>query len=124
MNRAEAKSLVCVMSIEAEPNVEFMRLFFTSPVEEEIALRWSRRLGRLLGKQALALRPETTLSELMNWAEALKTDSFTFLCVFEPELRSHFAGFLDTSEGVSFRQMVQYAASWYPRQLAKPQLHP
>jgi hypothetical protein len=112
------------MSTEAEPNMEFMRLLFTSPVEEEIALRWSKRLGRLLGMQALALRPETTLYDLMNWAEVLKADSFSFVCVFEPELREQFASFLDTAESVSFRQMVQHAASWYPSQLSKPRLQP
>jgi hypothetical protein len=48
--------------------VEFIRLFFTSPPEEELAFRWATRLARLLGPEVSQLRPETTLAELLDRA--------------------------------------------------------
>ena len=38
-------------------NVEFIRLLFADPVEEEIAHRWALRFAALIGAQALQLRP-------------------------------------------------------------------
>ena len=90
--------------------VKFIRLLFTDPIQEEIAYRWASRFARLIGGQALNLRPETTLAEMLKWAATARVDSMDFLVVFEPELRMEFAEFLDYSEHTTFRDMVQHYA--------------
>jgi hypothetical protein len=90
--------------------VEFIRLLFTDPVEEEIAHRWALRFARLVGPQVLHLRPQTTLDEMLKWAATANADSMDFAVVFEPELRMDLAEFLDYSEHATFRQMVQHYA--------------
>src|SRR5215472_6790144 len=91
-------------------NMEFIRLLFTDPVEEEIAHLWASRFAGLVGPQALRLRPSTTLDEMMQWAVTAKADSMDFVVVFEPELRMRFAHFLDSSEHTDFREMVRHYA--------------
>lgn len=92
-------------------NVDFIRLLFTSPVEEEIAFSWASRLARLMGHQVLKLRPGTTLAEILDWANSMGVDSMDFACVFEPELRMDFGEFLDWPRQISFREMVEHAAA-------------
>ena len=100
---------------ETEVDVGFIRLLFKSPVEELIAHRWARRLTALLGRRALDLRPDTTLSQMLAWAAATGADSMDFVCVFEPELGMEFAHFLDYSDHATFREMVEYCAKRPPR---------
>jgi hypothetical protein len=92
-------------------SVEFIRLLFRSPVEEEVAHRWALRLARLLGPRVMQLRPGTTLSELLVWAATTGVDSMEFMLVFEPELRMEFAEFLDQAEYVTFRELVEHYAA-------------
>jgi len=96
--------------INRDVEVEFIRLLFTDAVEEEIAHRWASRLARLVGQQALQLRPQTTLAEILEWAARANVDSMDFALVFEPELRMDLEEFLDYSEQVTFREMVQHYA--------------
>ncbi len=95
--------------------VEFIRLLFINPVEEEIAHRWASRLARVVGPQALQLRPQTTLAEMLKWAAIVKADSMDFAIVFEPELRMELAEFLDYSEHATFREMVEHCAKRFGR---------
>ena len=92
-------------------SVEFMRLLFTDAVEEEIAYRWASRFAGLVGAQALQLRPDTTLAEMLRWGATAKVDSMDFVVVFEPELRMEFADFLDDCDHATFREMVNHYAS-------------
>jgi hypothetical protein len=92
-------------------SVEFIRLLFRSPVEEEVAYRWAVRLAKLLGPKVMQLRPGTTLSELLVWAATTGADSMDFALVFEPELRMEFAEFLDHAEHVTFRGLVEHYAA-------------
>ena len=108
------------MSVAAEKqtvNVEFIRLFFHAPVEEEIAFRWASRLRNLIGSHVLQLRPTTTLAEIADWASTQRIDPMDFVVVFEPELRRQFSVLLEDAEEATFREMVQYAAEWYPTSL-------
>jgi hypothetical protein len=91
-------------------DMEYIRLLFTDPVEEEIAHRWASRLARLVGGHALKLRPDTTLAEMLRWAATADVDSMDFVVIFEPELRMELAEFLDYSEHATFREMVQHYA--------------
>jgi len=94
-------------------NVEFIRLLFIDPVEEEVAYRWASRLARVVGQQARRLRPGTTLEEMLHWAVLANADSMDFAVVFEPELRMELAQFLDHSEHVTLREMVQHYAKGF-----------
>ena len=96
---------------DQQVNVEFIRLLFADPVEEEIAHRWAFRFAVLIGAQALQLRPGTTLAEMLRWAAVAGVGSMDFVVVFEPELRMEFAGFLDYCEHATFREMVEHYAS-------------
>jgi hypothetical protein len=96
--------------------VDFIRIFFIDPVEEEIARRWSSRLGRLIGPRIEDLRPDTTLAQMLRWGLASRLDSMDFLFVFEPELRMELTGFLADCESATFRDMVRhYAARFQSR---------
>jgi hypothetical protein len=95
--------------------VEFIRLLFTDPVEEEIAYRWALRLAGLVGRQVLRLRPQTTLAEMLKWAALVGADSMDFAVVFEPEPRMDLAEFLEYSEHATFREMVQHYAKRFGR---------
>ena len=97
-------------SVNPEIDVGFIRLLFRSPVEELIAHRWAERLRKLIGPQVMQLRPDTTLSEMLDWAAAAGVDSLDFVVVFEPELGLEFAGFLDYSDYATFREMVEHYA--------------
>ena len=94
--------------VKSEPDVRFIRLLFREPTEELIAYRWARRLGRLLGQRVMQLRPDTTLSEMLEWAALAGSDSMDFVVVFEPELRMELAEFLDYSDHATFREMVEH----------------
>jgi len=96
--------------VTEDVSVEFIRLFFRSPLEEEIGYRWATRLGKLLGGGVTQLRPDTTLGEILNWAAVSGVDSMDFVVVFEPELRLEFGDFLDDPEHSTFRDMVEYCA--------------
>jgi hypothetical protein len=90
--------------------VEFIRLLFRDPIEEQIAYLWATRLAKLLGGEVLKLRPETTLAEILGWAVKAKVESMDFVVIFEPELRMDFAQFLDDYTETTFREMVEYCA--------------
>ena len=99
--------------------MSFIRLFFRAQDEEEIAHRWASRLGKLIGPSILELRPETTLTEMLNWAVASQAQSIDFAVVFEPELRMELAEFLDDAERSTFREMVEhYAQRFRPASLS------
>jgi hypothetical protein len=91
-------------------DVEFIRLLFTDPVEEQIAHRWALRFASLVGPRVLQLRPQSTLAEMIEWAAIVDVDSMDFALVFEPELRMGLAEFLDYAEHATFREMVQHYA--------------
>jgi hypothetical protein len=94
-------------------DVEFIRLFFHTLVQEEIAFRWANRLQKLIGPRVLELRPTTTLAEILEWAAVRKVDTMDFVVVFEPELRRAFSAFLEDAEDTTFREMVEHVAQWY-----------
>ena len=48
----------------------FIRLLFPGAAQEQVAVRLLRALAAPLGHQAGQVRPETTLGEIMTWAEA------------------------------------------------------
>jgi hypothetical protein len=93
-----------------QDDAEFIRLFFTPSVEEEIAHRWAVRLARVVGPRVQDLRPDTTLDDMLKWGVAANADPMDFVVVFEPELHMELAGFLDDSEHATFRDMVQHYA--------------
>jgi hypothetical protein len=58
----------------------------------------------------MELRPDTTLAEMLVWADKAGIDSMDFLVVFELELGMEFAEFLDCADHATFRQMVEHYA--------------
>lgn len=101
--------------VESEIDLRFIRLLFKSPVEEFIAYQWAKRLGVLLGERVMQLRPDTTLSEMLEWAASAGADSMDFVVVFEPELGMEFADFLNYSAHATFREMVEHCSAMHGR---------
>jgi len=50
------------------PSVEFIRLFFPNAREEEFAVRIAQHIALVLGEQVANLRPDSTMSEVFEWA--------------------------------------------------------
>jgi len=100
-------------NVSAQTDVSFIAFLFTDALEEEIALRWARRLAPLVGPYAALLRPETPFSDILEWAALCHVDPFDFAMVFEPELRSVTREFLDDPENITFREMVVYFANCF-----------
>jgi hypothetical protein len=93
---------------EKRPDMAFMRLLFVEPAQEKVAYAWAERLADLFGAQALKLRPETKLAELLRWAVLAEVDAMDFTMVFEPELHLDLARFLNEADTITFREMVEY----------------
>jgi hypothetical protein len=53
--------------MKSKPSVEFIRLFFKSPTEEEFAVRCAQFIANIVGERVLLLRPDTTWSEIFQW---------------------------------------------------------
>ena len=54
-------------SKRSDPSVEFLRLLFKVPREEELAARFAQFLARFIGDRILLLRPDTNWSEIISW---------------------------------------------------------
>jgi hypothetical protein len=97
--------------MKSTPSVEFLRLFFKSPKEEEFAVRCAQFLSRIVGERVLLLRPETKWSEIIGWFGP----SVVHAAGLALELKKEFAvdpkEILSTPEFTTFRDFVEYACN-------------
>jgi len=92
-----------------EADVQFIRLFFPSPLEEEVAVQIAGLLASVVGEQIKHLRPDTRLSEIFRWADSLGTAEIVMLLeeLFGHEIDDNFAADFDQQ---TFRGLVEYAS--------------
>ena len=89
-------------------DMNFIRIFFPRPQEEEIAARLAHCLASWVGEQALQLRPGTTFSEVFSW---LESDAAQFVIAIEEELGFELDDDLaEDIEEITFREFVEYWA--------------
>jgi len=87
----------------ASPSVEFIRLFFKSPKEEEFAVRCAQFLAKTVGEPIKLLRSDTKWSEISQWVgSSLSRESL--LLTFA--LKKEFGAYPD--DLMTFRDFVEY----------------
>jgi hypothetical protein len=99
------------MAREASPSVEFIRLFFKSPKEEEFAVRCAQSIARVIGERVLLLRPDTPWSDILGWFRPGARNAALFALILKQEFGSDFNEVLRNHEFLTFREFVEYACS-------------
>jgi len=89
-------------------DMDFIRIFFPRPQEEEIAARLAHCLASSVGEQALQLRPNTTFSEIFAWVG--DGDAAEFILGVEEELGLELDEVAEDIEEMTFREFVKYWA--------------
>jgi hypothetical protein len=92
----------------SECSVEFIRLFFKSPEEEEFAVRCAKVIARFLGERSKLLRPDTTWSEIFLWFGQSTRDAAMFALLLKKEFGRDFREVLNNYEFMTFRDFVEH----------------
>ena len=104
MSRKEQRQLRTI-----DQDVEFIRLFFRSAHEEEVAVRIAGLLAATVGERITELRPETRLGEILDRAGSF--DSVTFVMGLEQIMRRAISDEMASDfEHMSFRELVECAS--------------
>ena len=98
-------------SEECSPSVEFLRLFFKSPKEEEFAVRCAQFLARLVGERITLLRPDTKWSEIAEWVGPGIVHAGLLGAALTKEFGADPMQFLANSAFMTFRDFVEYVCS-------------
>jgi hypothetical protein len=93
-------------------SVEFLRLFFKSPKEEEFAIRCAQFLARIVGERVTLLRPDTKWSEIIEWSGG---PSLLHAALLAAALIKEFGvdaeEILANPEFMTFRDLVEYVCT-------------
>lgn len=89
---------------------EAIGIFFPVVGEEVLAIRVARLLAELVPDFVSVLRPETTLTQIFDWAKSNRTDTVRFVDSLERELGIELDEFIDDFDHTTFRELVEYAA--------------
>ena len=100
-----------VGSKEPNPSVEFLRLFFESPKEEDFAVRCAQFLARIVGERITELRPDTKWSEIVEWGGPSLMGAGLLGAALTKEFGADPMQFLANSEFMTFRDFVEYVCS-------------
>src|SRR5258705_11939057 len=96
-------------------DVEFIRIFFPSPIEEEVAIRWAKRLASVIGERVEELRPNSLFSEIFDWVKADGFDVAEFVMALEDEFGKDLDVLLDDLDHLTFRGFVEYMSKTSPK---------
>ena len=106
----DQKPVMPVVQVPPQPSVEFIRLFFKSPQEEEFAIRCARFIARVAGGRVSLLRPDTTWAEIFRWQGPEFSDAAMFLFLFTEEFgAAAYKEVVANYEFMTFRDFVEYA---------------
>jgi hypothetical protein len=94
----------------SDPSVEFLRLLFKSPNEEEFAVRCAQFLARIVGNRVSLLRPDTTLAEIIEWS-GRSIDGLLLAIVLEREFGVDLKEILANPEFTTFRDLVEHVCA-------------
>ena len=98
-------------SPQSNPSVEFLRLLFNSPKEEEFAIRCAHFLTQFAGDRINLLRPDTRWSEILGWFRPTLADPAFFAMVLKKKFGVNAIEILANPEFTTFRDLVEYVCS-------------
>jgi len=91
--------------------VEFLRLMFKSPKEEEFAVRCAEFLAIIVGKRVKLLRPDTKWSEIIGWVGEGRGQAIFLVMALRRELGVDLHEILANPELTTFRDFVEHVCS-------------
>ena len=89
---------------------EFIRLFFKSPKQEQLAVRCSRFIASLVGERIADLRPDTRWSEIFEWAGRSPAHTVAFTFALKKEFGAAAKQIIDDPACMTFREFVEHAS--------------
>ena len=92
-------------------SVEFIRLFFKLPAEEQVAVRCAQLLASTVGELVSGLRPDTKWSEIFAWFGPGPADAAVCVLVLRKEFGAFAHETIAASEFMTFRDFVEYVSS-------------
>ncbi|MGH8248328.1 MAG: hypothetical protein ACREUU_18065 [Gammaproteobacteria bacterium] len=95
----------------AKASVEFIRLFFKSPAEEECALRCARCVASMVGERIADLRPDTKWSEIFQWVARTPAHTVAFVFALKKEFGAAGKALIADPDAMTFREFVEYVCS-------------
>jgi hypothetical protein len=98
-------------SEQSNPSVEFLRLLFKSPKEEEFAVRCAQFLAGIVGERITLLRPDTKWSEIIGWSGPSFFHAAALAIALRKELGVDPKEILANPEFTTFRDFVEYACA-------------
>jgi hypothetical protein len=96
---------------QSNPSVEFLRLVFKSPKEEDFAVCCAGVLARIVGERITLLRPDTKFSEILEWSGPSPVHAVLLAMVLKKEFGLDTNEILANPEFTTFRDLVEYACS-------------
>jgi hypothetical protein len=96
------------MSMQSEPSVEFIRLFFKSPKQEELAVRCAQSIACLVGHRVVQLRPDTTWSEIFGWRGLGPANAALFMLALRRQFGPCVKELNAASDFMTFREFIEY----------------
>ncbi len=88
-------------------SVEFLRLLFKSPKEEEFAVHCAQFLARIVGERITLLRPDTKWSEIIEWAGPNSVHGLLLAMALKKEFGVDPKEILDNPQFTTFRDFVE-----------------
>jgi hypothetical protein len=91
------------------PSVEFIRMFFNSPVEEEFAVRCTQFLARIIGERIIELRPDMKWSEICKLLGPTPAHAFVLSYKLRTEFGEVAKDLIANLDFMTFREFVEAA---------------
>ena len=95
--------------MKSKPSVEFIRLFFKSPVEEEFAIACADFIANVVGDRVLELRPDKKWSEILQWFGPKPHHAALFAILLKKRFGPDAKEIIAASEFMTFREFIEYA---------------
>lgn len=97
--------------MKSKPSIEFIRLFFKSPADEEFAVRCADFIAGVVGDRVLELRPDTKWSVILQWLGPKPAHPALFAMLLKKAFGPDVKEVIDAPEFMTFRDFVEYACS-------------
>ena len=92
----------------AKPSVEFIRMFFKSPTEEQFAVECAEFIRNVVGDRVLRLLPDTRWSEILQWFGPKPAHGALFAMLLKKRFGKDVNEIIAASEFMTFREFVEY----------------
>jgi hypothetical protein len=97
--------------MKPKPSVEFIRMFFKSPTEEEFAVECAEFIAKFVGDRVLDLRPDTRWSEILQWFGPKPAHAALFAMLLKKRFGKDVKEIIAASEFMTFRVFVEYVCN-------------